>query len=90
MRRLRAGAGSGYTGRMRTTHDRSKPSDCPSWCEDTHTGEEVGPEGHHGLRWSAVRADDGYWVDISTVQNKDGDVVVQVDPETGVAASGLA
>jgi hypothetical protein len=39
------------------------------------------PESHHGLRWSTERADDGYWVDIPTVQNKDGDVVVWVHPD---------
>jgi hypothetical protein len=39
------------------------------------------PDSHHGLRWSTVRADDGYWVDIPTVLNKDGDVVVFVRPD---------
>lgn len=69
---------SGYTGRMTTTDDPTLRSPCPPWCESSHEDGNVEPESHHGLRWSPVRADDGYWVDIPTLQNKNGDVVVWV------------
>jgi hypothetical protein len=75
---------------MTTTDDSSRRSTCPSWCETRHTAGEVEPAHHQGLRWSAVRADDGYWVDIATVQNKDGDVVVWADADRREAASGLS
>jgi len=75
---------------MTTTDDRSRRSTCPSWCETIHAEGDAEPDDHRGLRWSAVRADDGYWVDIATVQNKDGDVVVWAGADEGEAASGLS
>ena len=75
---------------MTTTDDPSRRSICPSWCETSHTEGDVEPAHHHGLRWSPVRPDDGYWIDIATVQNKDGDVVVWADADRGEAASGLS
>lgn len=56
----------------------STRSPCPSWCERRHGAADVDPDGHRGLQWSPALADDGYWVDIPTLQNMDGDVVVQV------------
>jgi hypothetical protein len=73
---------------MTSNGDRPKPGNCPSWCEAIHVDGDVESEGHHGLRWSPVRADDGYWVDIATVQNKDGDVIVWVDADTGTGTDG--
>lgn len=75
---------------MTATDDRSKRSTCPSWCETRHADGDVEPERHEGLRWSTVRADNGYWVDIATVQNRDGDIVVWVETDTGADASRLS
>jgi hypothetical protein len=67
---------------MSTTHQITRHT-CPSWCERAHAEGDLEPEEHRGLRWSPVLADDGYWVDIPTVQNKDGDVVVCVNSSGG-------
>jgi hypothetical protein len=41
------------------------------------------PGSHDGPRWPTIHTDDGTSVDIATVQNDDGDVVVWVDAEHG-------
>jgi hypothetical protein len=68
---------------MTIADDRFKRGSCPSWCQTRHADWDVEPGGHDGPRWSTVRTDDGSSVDIATVQNEDGDVVVWVDAEHG-------
>jgi len=63
---------------MTTIKHQTTRHTCPSWCERTHADGDLEPEAHRGLQWSPVLADDGYWVDIPRLQNKDGDVVVWV------------
>lgn len=76
--RLRGCDWRGYTGRMTTVDRRPTRSTRPTWCERHHAAGDIDPEDHRGLQWSPTLADDGYWVDIPTVQNIDGDVVVWV------------
>jgi hypothetical protein len=68
---------------MTIADDRFKRGSCPSWCQTRHADWDLEPGGHDGPRWSTVRTDDGSSVDIATVQNEDGDVVVWVDAEHG-------
>jgi hypothetical protein len=63
---------------MTTVDRRPTQRTCPNWCERRHAAGDVDPEDHRGLQWSPALVDDGYWVDVPTVQNTDGDVVVWV------------
>ena len=68
---------------MTTGDNRFKRVSCPSWCQTRRADWDIEPGGHDGPRWSTVSTDDGSSVDIATVQNDGGDVVVWVDAEHG-------
>ena len=80
---LRGGGGSRYAGTVTTINDRFKRGSCPSWCQTWHADWDLEPEAHDGPHWSTVDTDDGGGVEIATVQNVDGDVLVWVDAEHG-------
>jgi hypothetical protein len=67
-----------------TEADRLKLSQCPPWCETRHNEWDVEAQGHDGPSWPTVDGDDGSSVDIATVQNENGDVVVWLDAQHGV------
>jgi hypothetical protein len=68
---------------MTTIDDSFKRGSCPSWCTTRHADWDLEPQAHDGPRWSTVDTDDDVGVDIATVQNVDGDVVVWIDAEHG-------
>jgi len=68
---------------MTSAADRFEWDSCPSWCLTRHADWDIEPEGHDEPRWPTIHTDDGTSVDIATVQNDDGDVVVWVDAEHG-------
>ena len=55
----------------------------PSWCLTRHGDWGLEPGGHDGPRWLTIHTDNGASVDIATVQNDDGDLVVWVDAKHG-------
>ena len=68
---------------MTTIDDRFRRGSCPSWCQTRHADWDLEPEAHDGPRWSTVDTDDGAGVEIATVQNTEGEVVVWLDAEHG-------
>ena len=68
---------------MTNAADRSEWDSCPSWCLTEHADWDIEPGAHDGPRWPTIHTDDGTSVDIATVQNDDGNVVVWVDAEHG-------
>jgi len=66
-----------------TITGQSKRATCPSWCETRHAEWDIEPEAHDGPRWSTVRGTDESSVDVATVQDIDGAVVVWLDVEGG-------
>ena len=68
---------------MTTINDRFKRGSCPSWCQTWHADWDLEPEANDGPRWSTVDTDDGGGVEIATVQNVDGHVLVWVVAEHG-------
>jgi len=81
--RLRGRDDSRYTRTMTSAADRFEWGSCPSWCLTRHADWDLEPRGHDGPRWPTIHTEDGTCVDIATVQNDDGDVVVWVDAEQG-------
>ena len=68
---------------MTMAADRFESGSCPDWCLTRHANWDIEPGSHDGPRWPTIHSDDGTSVDIATVQNDDGDVVVWVDAEHG-------
>jgi hypothetical protein len=66
-----------------TITGQSKRANCPSWCETLHAEWDIEPDAHDGPRWSTVRGTDEASVDVATVQDIDGAVVVWLDVEGG-------